>query len=601
MVALLELLSAIQASRELCFDGRHTFEQCCDLRFGARGNSVCWREGFNYEKCCMDPRSILSKGCNNCAWLAPSHCLSHGRQRVDLNLSGKPKVDFPLESCLDLCCGLAMGASPERTHSASLVQGHLPSPDLFTPKLGKEPNSSTTRMGTSRRCHLHTHSVPFCEYKQLCLREVGANLAIVFLRHGESAGLPWRPLHVLPANVYPELALAGLPEEDIESVVLPHGFWWPPLMDNNDLKHQVGWSQPAEKIEQDIIWDGPGAGAVGSLILGLDPWFGPANLFHFAQLVMPAFAARVRMAWADGSGMGRQGGSLPRFDPVVLADPSGSSSLAWQRGFLDLVIGRSVTIIKVGSNSGRVALSAEKSSSLRCFRRAAVIGPSVRAHGATGSIDHLALLTEAAWQIPAVVVERRDVMLLHRSPAGKQGAMRAVVNEGEVVAAMDNAIRKISGQPSCRLASPCIVLHRGNQTFAQHVRLFAKSPLLVGVHGAGLVNMLFMPPQGVVMVLQPLGAREYYSAMAVGCGHYPIVFFVQCQPALSLPVRLGHRDGLPEVPPSARICSEDPVCKQVVTGRCHVHVDIPAFASTFEIAYAHAFNPRSGGSGDDVI
>ena len=49
--------------------------------------------------------------------------------------------------------------------------------------------------------------------------------------------------------------------------------------------------------------------------------------------------------------------------------------------------------------------------------------------------------------------------------------------------------------------------------------LFASADLLIGVHGAGLTNMLFMPPGGMVLeLLPPLCATASYWGIASALG-----------------------------------------------------------------------------------
>ncbi|CAE8637607.1 unnamed protein product [Polarella glacialis] len=574
------LLATLQALHETCFGGSvHTADDCCDLRFGARGKTSCWKTwesegGFyenGYEVCCIEPLRRLALACHDCIWVNFEHCLNHKHfvgserdHRLNLSMSG-----FAVEDqCFDLCCGSSIS---DRMHRVSMFNLQERQSQLLHAPVKREglDSVSGSSAGTSRRCHLHTDTSPFCEYNQLCVAEETANLALVFLRKGEPAEAPWLPLHVFPTQRYPGLLLDG---QDVGSVVLPHGFWWPPLPDSPD-EHQVGWSQPqSDSPEQKIVWDRYTEGVgepMAALILGLDPSFGPVHMFRYAQLVLPAFAARVRLAWADGTGVGPLG-PLPRLDPVVLADPLGASSQPWQRGLLDLVTGGSVTIMQARDVADTGAPTHLQSSNLRCFHRAVVVGQGLRHHSTTGSIDHAALLLEVAWQVPSVRLVSGGVILASRRmpPAtdthgdgGGGGGGDRQINERELVTAMRQAIRKVTGYRICGIASPCVLKNRGNETFADTVRIFAKSSMLVGQALPGLANMLFMPPASVVMVLQAIGTpAEPYSAMAVGCGHLPVVFFVKRVP-----------------------------CKHHMQAMCHVQVDIPSFQSTFEAAFSYAF------------
>ena len=56
----------------------------------------------------------------------------------------------------------------------------------------------------------------------------------------------------------------------------------------------------------------------------------------------------------------------------------------------------------------------------------------------------------------------------------------------------------------------------------EQVRSFASTRILVGQHGAGLANMVFMPPGGVVVEIQPPLVGEQipiFQLLARNCGH----------------------------------------------------------------------------------
>lgn len=93
--------------------------------------------------------------------------------------------------------------------------------------------------------------------------------------------------------------------------------------------------------------------------------------------------------------------------------------------------------------------------------------------------------------------------------------------------------------------------------------------------------MLFMPPRGVVMVLQPVGMRENFAAMAAACGHYAIPFFVACAPDVLRGTRFHGT--------SARFCVEDVHCKNMFIDGCHPYLEFESFLPTFRAAFSYAF------------
>lgn len=219
----------------------------------------------------------------------------------------------------------------------------------------------------------------------------GAGQAVVFLRDGE--GEARRALRAWPL-AYLADALSALEEspQTLESVVLPAGFFWPALDGGNQsgLGQVVGWSQPwAQALEPGATtWIGYGAEGAGgppALLLGLDPWAAPGNIFHFAQQVLPAFAARVRLAREGGRGLLDP---LPPFAPVVLADPRGASWRRWQRGLLELVTGSREAPL-LASAGGPSSWQPASSGRAHCFRRAVLAAQGAKDHAATGGADQV--------------------------------------------------------------------------------------------------------------------------------------------------------------------------------------------------------------------
>lgn len=61
--------------------------------------------------------------------------------------------------------------------------------------------------------------------------------------------------------------------------------------------------------------------------------------------------------------------------------------------------------------------------------------------------------------------------------------------------------------------------------FADQLSLFATHGILVSAHGAGLTNMIFLPPMAsVIELFQVQHDHNLYSllAMMMGIGHYPV-------------------------------------------------------------------------------
>lgn len=182
---------------------------------------------------------------------------------------------------------------------------------------------------------------------------------------------------------------------------------------------------------------------------------------------------------------------------------------------------------------------------------------------------------------------------------GGQTQSRTIQNEAELLHAIRASILALTGQETCtnlptsrlgrRKAAPCLQLHKEEPSvsssllgFKEQVRLFAGAALLLGVTGAALTNMLFMPPDSVVLVLQTVGSRDCYTSMAHACGHYGIPFFVECRLHPLIDPSLFKA--------SARLCQDDSVCLKTLNDHCTVEVDIPRFLPAFAAAFSYAFH-----------
>eukprot|EP00928_Gymnodinium_smaydae_P061720 TRINITY_DN45743_c0_g1_i1.p1 TRINITY_DN45743_c0_g1~~TRINITY_DN45743_c0_g1_i1.p1 ORF type:complete len:661 (+),score=87.66 TRINITY_DN45743_c0_g1_i1:66-2048(+) len=642
----------------MCLLDRVAYLACCDPRLGLEGNVSCWGPGRSFDECCSTPGMNFAAGCGACRWASERRCLRYsGPIRGATNQTSLTAVLGA--RCFELCCGdftalieRAARKSPldiaalEQNFSLSIEEGSSSSAMEHGLRSHAMAANEVTSMETSRRCHLHTEAASFCEYENLCLARAEASWALVALRAGhgrrkrvrcrrwaqqrrqhrqranlrQSADASWAMLLRIPAESShgSNAAPAPAPLDVDYPAVLPAGFYWPAFLRNESVRWRsmaVGWAQPTPSSAQKIIWHGyseAGANRQTALFLGIDPWFGASNLFHFAQIVLPAFSARIRLAWASGSpGLVKR--PLP-FDVVVLADPSGVTNSAWQRGLLHLITGGAPVI------SAELPHTRTPSLQMHCYRSSVLTGLAPRSMGTTGRLDHVELLLEMARYIPGAGLPRRpatappqDVIFLRRlavpfqresidqawlgSTPPRELPRRAISNEVELLAAIRSEVRALTGRKLCLDGAPCVRVHGGSASgdgsFAQQVLRFSRSMLMVGAAGAGTVNMIFMPPQSVLLLLQPIGMREDYVAMAFGCGHFAIPFFVACAEdprdakellGIQLQDGYGKRSRV-----SARNCAMDRYCKNRLNALCRIHVDIPAFKPILRAAFSHAY------------
>eukprot|EP00933_Yihiella_yeosuensis_P044892 TRINITY_DN40164_c0_g1_i1.p1 TRINITY_DN40164_c0_g1~~TRINITY_DN40164_c0_g1_i1.p1 ORF type:complete len:463 (+),score=75.11 TRINITY_DN40164_c0_g1_i1:149-1390(+) len=390
------------------------------------------------------------------------------------------------------------------------------------------------------------------------------------------------------------------------SIVLPSGFWWPPLSAAVP-KPIIGWSQPAAALEdittEELEWigynkqNGKANRPEVALILGLDPAVAPRNIFHFAQLVLPAFSARVRRAWQSGAGSGS--GLLrppPKFGFVVIADPMNSTRFLWQKGLLDLITGGDGQIEILSGQQYK-----QEVPWARCFRHVVLPGNGLKdsAVPSTGRADHASLLVEASRQIPGLTVMRRDVVVPLRrkqtvneavSDGGRAapGTSRHILNEPEFLSSIRLMIKAMTGAEPCSEtftgAVPCVREHLGDGSFADQVRLFSTCGLIVGMVGAGFTNMIFMPPESVALVGSTPATKDYYAGFAFLCGHLGLKFFIECSQDVREP-----SSGADFALSSARVCRADTPCLTAVNDKCDAKVDMPTFLPLLASALSHAF------------
>lgn len=139
--------------------------------------------------------------------------------------------------------------------------------------------------------------------------------------------------------------------------------------------------------------------------------------------------------------------------------------------------------------------------------------------------DH-SLLTEQIAATPAIT------LIVRRNPTGERKKVeRQLGNEEELVSAINNRISEVYSSKhelTCTfslkrsyLTSPTLAtsLEHGNVPvnvvdlvelpFREQLQLmFSKTNILIGVHGAGLAHLMFLPPEAVVIELVPPGWKD---------------------------------------------------------------------------------------------
>lgn len=114
----------------------------------------------------------------------------------------------------------------------------------------------------------------------------------------------------------------------------------------------------------------------------------------------------------------------------------------------------------------------------------------------------------AFWQMTLPVdetIEPRDLLFVRRGAVGR----RRLINEDEVAA---------------RLVSRGFVcVEPGSMSFLKQVQLFSAARVVVGAHGAGLTNILFSPPKGVLVELLAGLEQPFFKSTAAALGWRRVV------------------------------------------------------------------------------
>ncbi|GMH90683.1 hypothetical protein TrVE_jg5970 [Triparma verrucosa] len=223
-----------------------------------------------------------------------------------------------------------------------------------------------------------------------------------------------------------------------------------------------------------------------ALLLPPDIDGGTTNLCHFAwHCAIPALTASLRH---------------DRFDVTFETDRNVSSFTDWQSSFLNLV-----------TASSPILDSTFFSSKTACAEKLTVVSPSIQLVG--GVIDAQSLRSLVAKSYPRVSsyyegrasfeIEDRLLQGSPYSPPGHSplvtllvrepgvGKGRQLLNQEEVVNAIGDVLSKLF--PDLR-SSIKVISFDEKTPFEEQMTAVAKSTLVISIHGAALVNTMFMPP-----------------------------------------------------------------------------------------------------------
>ncbi|XP_010916266.1 alpha-1,3-arabinosyltransferase XAT3 [Elaeis guineensis] len=158
-----------------------------------------------------------------------------------------------------------------------------------------------------------------------------------------------------------------------------------------------------------------------------------------------------------------------------------------------------------------VDVDSEQESTVRCFPRV-VMGPSFHkvlgvdaSRSPTGYsvVDFKAMLREALGLERATATPPEDEWDIRRRPRllilSRQNTRRFLNERGMVDMAMSLGFDVRIGQPDV------------STDVAKFARLVNSADVMIGVHGAGLTNMVFLPAGAVIIQVVPMGGLEWLA------------------------------------------------------------------------------------------
>ncbi|CAF0997917.1 unnamed protein product [Brachionus calyciflorus] len=223
------------------------------------------------------------------------------------------------------------------------------------------------------------------------------------------------------------------------------------------------------------------------------------NIFHWSIKVSPLFLFKHY----------NKNNVCLTFKSIRLISRSPNDLNDWQRNFLeissDLKIDETNYEFTNKANSNRYKL--------QCYKHVLVPGTSIYLFtGPKEAID----FREKVSRRYGIVYERRKVIIIKRKN-------RLIVNQNE----FEEFIREKFGNESVE----CIFLEELN--FQQQVEKISKAKLLIGVHGAGLTNGIFVPTLGTIIeITAPHFHYPLYERIAVQSGHIFFRFVTQYDPKI---------------------------------------------------------------------
>lgn len=134
--------------------------------------------------------------------------------------------------------------------------------------------------------------------------------------------------------------------------------------------------------------------------------------------------------------------------------------------------------------------------------------PGIRVACSPRSLSWLRAQFLAAAGVDAPSLQAHRRLYISRKPGG----WRSVINEEDVV--------------NCLEQEGFEILRAENLSLTEQIRLFSEAKLIVGLHGAGLTNVLFAPQAALLEIRGNYGGGEYYS-MTSGFGQQYEVFSAQ--------------------------------------------------------------------------
>lgn len=353
---------------------------------------------------------------------------------------------------------------------------------------------------TSHKCHLFGAWTDVCDFHNVCFREFGHMVVLVDEKD-------------LPAKTTKSVGSYGMKmgtKLPVKDGISP-GRYYPVHYHGKE----VSFMTPAQLAkEKKVVWANQDKGAL-YLVSQQDSL---ANIWYYSTRVLPLWTAQQQQATLG----------LPDIGEIVLAQSKKKISSDWHLGMLDIILGakRNTTPVMYAEDAPYHGMTGGDEETIVCASRAVLLGANVfgfsdmvSAHAFKRAAYEYAGLPPPPIQVDKSHPEYEvpaNITVLDRPR--DQG--RHITNLKDTL----DVVKQYGFEPN-----HVILSHR--DTFKDQIRLMASTGVLVSVHGAGLMNQIFMPPgSATVEIFTRHSKHVLYERIAHYSGVYHFKVYAEEHP-----------------------------------------------------------------------